>query len=192
MTKSRRRRHPLPLAVLNRKCRSAAVVWVALQDMASERGSHLVTPTREELMTRTGISRTQTISKALTALDKAGWIERNIVRQPGSGGQFVTLLRVVLLRTQQKTHRTDRTSVRSGKRTDSTGRKTPLDSSKEERGAAEDGAAPSLKVGASPGRPHEHPPTIDRIAQLEDERLASIREGKEVGGAAPVDRPRPG
>ena len=42
-------------AKLYQECRAAPVVWGVLEDMAYERGSPVITPTREQLTAATGI-----------------------------------------------------------------------------------------------------------------------------------------
>ena len=93
----KRRRKQWSLAKLCDKCPSVALVWLALLDMAAERGSSVLTPTRETLARATGIRKHRTISKSLTRLEDAAWIDR--VHVPVvSNGQRKTLLRLILRR----------------------------------------------------------------------------------------------
>jgi hypothetical protein len=52
----RKRKKQESLAALVARQRSAPAVWLALCDMADERGSRVVTPTREQLRQLTGLS----------------------------------------------------------------------------------------------------------------------------------------
>jgi hypothetical protein len=71
-------------------------------DMAEERGSSVLTPTRKMLSEATGIKKHSTVSTALTALERACWIDR--VHIPSwKDGQRTTLLRLVLRRSARKT-----------------------------------------------------------------------------------------
>lgn len=62
---------------LRKECIAALVVWHVLYDLGLESRSNTVTVTRDLLMEETRYKTARTISKALTALDKAGWIERS-------------------------------------------------------------------------------------------------------------------
>jgi len=53
------------LAQVYRSCPAAPAVWLALQDLAEQRGSLVVTPTRAHLMKLTGIRSAETVSRAL-------------------------------------------------------------------------------------------------------------------------------
>jgi hypothetical protein len=115
---NRRRHHrrtPKSLPELARDCRSALILWVALLDMAKESGRAALTPTRSELSAQTSLS-IKTISSALTALDKAGWIERQhkLVKKPN--GEPATLLRIWLLRSRPSSPARRSTSSRSRRR----------------------------------------------------------------------------
>ena len=77
---------------------SALAVWTALCDMADERGSSVLTPTRVQLAELTGIKRHKTISAALTTLEAAGWVDRVHVPVSEHGKRTATLLRIVLRR----------------------------------------------------------------------------------------------
>lgn len=72
----RKRRKVRTLAALVAICPSAAIVWIALCDFAAVRRSSVVTPTRQDIADASGINRVATISRALTALVSAGWIDR--------------------------------------------------------------------------------------------------------------------
>lgn len=105
----RGRRAPWTAARLFRACRSAPAVWLALCELAQERGgAAVVTPTRDELAKRAGVSRLPTISAALTALERAGWIERAHVPKFENGQRCATLLRIVLRRSARKSFPTAR------------------------------------------------------------------------------------
>jgi len=119
------------LARVCETCPSAARVWVALQDSAIERGSPVLTPTRESLAQATGIRRLQTISDALTALTKASWLDRIHVPVVEGGLQTATLLRLVLRRgtlqyprSKRKTLHTAKSPVGNEKRCTAKQRKT--------------------------------------------------------------------
>ncbi len=71
--------------------------------MAEERGSTMVTPTREDLSERTAIRRLPTITAALTALSEARWIRVQHVPVIQWGRRTATLLRILLLRSARKT-----------------------------------------------------------------------------------------
>lgn len=97
-----RRPKPWTLARVRRECPSAAAVYLALLDLAAERRTSLLTPTRKLLASMTGIKKHQTISQALTTLTRAGWIDLNHI--PSSNrGQRTTLLRLILRRMHRKT-----------------------------------------------------------------------------------------
>jgi hypothetical protein len=104
-TPLRKRKKQESLAALIARQRSAPTVWLALCDMADERGSRVVTPTREQLRELTGLNE-KTISAALTALEEVGWIDR--VHKPVMVGQkrVATLLRITLIRRTPLTVRT--------------------------------------------------------------------------------------
>ncbi len=91
---TKRARH-WSLARVVSKRPSAAAVWLALCDMATARGSPVVTPTRAHLREMTGRNE-KTISAALTTLEEAGWIERFHVPVNNAGKRTATLLRIVL------------------------------------------------------------------------------------------------
>ena len=98
---TRRRSKPLettwPLVRLHQAGPSAAVVWLALCELAVACGSPVATPTRPQLREMTGAA-VKTISTALTVLEKAGWIERVHVPVTVGGKRRATLLRVILRR----------------------------------------------------------------------------------------------
>jgi len=170
------------LAELRTACRDAPVVWLALCEMAAERGSNYVTPTREKLSERTGIARLKTISAALTALHQAGWIQRKHTPVSAGGQQTATLLSIILRRVPssgtsdrpyrgRKTPRTYKTHVEREIGPIARGRKTPQESSKED----------SVRCVSLCKRPHlgetseTDPPAESRIANIERERLDEIR-----------------
>lgn len=174
------------LAELRASCREAPVIWLALCEMAVERGANLVTPSRELLSKRTGIKRMKTISAALTALELAGWIQRKHVPVKQGGKQLATLILVVLNRVPQrdtvqsnhrgrKTPRMAKTTIEGEKRPSTLGRKSPQDSLKRE-------SAP-LPAGAE-RRPQTNPTHEENpITRIENERLALIRAAREAGEA---------
>lgn len=87
-------RKQLSLADVTKRRPSAVSVWVALNDLAAERGTHVVTPTRSDLAARTGLAE-QTISDALTTLHEAGWISRQVIYRKNAEG-VAGLLRIVV------------------------------------------------------------------------------------------------
>jgi len=93
-----KRRHQWPLAKVVRACPSAASVWLAMLDLAGERGSALITPTRKQLAALSGIGKLATVSRALTTLERAGWIVREHIPVKDGGVRSATLLRIVLRR----------------------------------------------------------------------------------------------
>ena len=134
VTPSRRRKKQWALSKVCRACRSAPAVWLVLADLAAERRSHLVTPTRELLSRVSGVRGLKTVSKALTTLHNAGWIERIHKPVTQSGKRTATLLRIVLRRgtyTQfrkgQTTTRTETPAVEGKERPKGKGQKTPQD-----------------------------------------------------------------
>lgn len=91
----RRKRTPVwELARLVEACRSAPIIWVGLCEAAAKHKRRRFGITREQLAKRSGILRLPTISSALAALERAGWIRRSHVYR----GDGVTLLRVALLK----------------------------------------------------------------------------------------------
>jgi len=105
-----RHRCPWTLAKLVAECSSAPAVFLALCELAAERGSHVTTPTRAILSLRTGLS-AETISKGLTALESAGWVSREHVPVKVGNVQTATLLRIVLLRRAESFRHTKPTAV---------------------------------------------------------------------------------
>lgn len=166
-TKRRRTAPPWPLARVVRDCRSAPAVWLALLDLGEERGSRLVTPTRDMLVKRTGIVRLPTISQALTLLDRAGWIEvEHIPKQDARGRRSATLLRVRLLRMERKTLATEQSAVSNEKRSISKERKTfrsPLRGRRDQHAASPVGTATADAAVESDA------------TRIERERLEAIR-----------------
>ncbi|MBK9118011.1 MAG: helix-turn-helix domain-containing protein [Phycisphaerales bacterium] len=84
-------------------CPSAVAVWLALREIAAEKSSRVLTPTREMIAVRTGIERRPTISRALTTLENAGWIARAHVPVTVGTRRAATLLRIVLCRRERST-----------------------------------------------------------------------------------------
>jgi len=105
-----------PGAALWAKSHAASNVFGALEDMAAERGSPVITPTRQQLMDTTGVRKTATISAALTALEQAGWIDRVHVPVMVGSRQTATVLRVVLRRRCPSTALTGTNAVAPVKR----------------------------------------------------------------------------
>jgi len=112
----RKRCHQWPLAKVVRECRSAAAVWLSLEDMAHERGSVVVTPTREAIAVAASLKKHDTVSEALSALEAAGWIERRHVPVFKGGRQVAVVLRIALRRIHRKTGHTVRAAVYPEKR----------------------------------------------------------------------------
>ena len=81
---------------------SAAAVWLALCDLSAARRSSVVTPTRAQVSSMTGL-RLRTVSNSLTTLEKAGWIDRAHIPVTNEGKRTATLLRIVLLRKGRST-----------------------------------------------------------------------------------------
>ena len=144
-------------------------VWLALLDLSAERGSLLVTPTRDALAKRAGIRRLETISRALTVLEGASWIERTHVPRFKDGRRTATLLRIRLRRTARKTRSTEKSAVRSEKRNGSKARKTQRLPYGERR--AQHAASPAGTAAA--GAAVESDAT-----RIERERLEAIRTAR--------------
>ncbi|MFA7279139.1 MAG: hypothetical protein WC100_03495 [Sterolibacterium sp.] len=77
--------------------RLAPAVWLALQQIANERGSPTVTPTRAQLVKLSGVNRVATISDCLSVLELAGWIDRKLM-PVNNNGKMVRMLRIKLLK----------------------------------------------------------------------------------------------
>ena len=176
--KAKRRDEPWPLAKLRDTCPSAPVVWVALCDLAAERGTPVLTPTRKLLASLTGIERLRTISTALTTLAKAGWMDRTLVPSFRDGIRK-TLLRVTLRRMGQKMTYTVKSlgvKKRPIRRSLRMGQKMTQDSYYV-REARHKAPPPSSNESASAGRAGqtEHP-----SVRIEREKLAAIRAKREA------------
>lgn len=193
----KRRRQQWTIAQVYGKRPTALVVWTALCDMADERGSSVLTPTRAHLSGLTGITRHKTISAALTTLEKAGWVDRVHVPVSEHGKRTATLLRIVLRRrgrsapltVEAKRDATTKGRLRRGRsapltgahavegaqRPKGRGRSAPLDSSKEE-GAPLAGFEAGGVAGRDPV-PSEHP-----AACIEREKMAAVRAKREADG----------
>lgn len=110
------------LAELVDKCPSAAIIWIALCELA--KGSAIVTPTRRDISDATGIARMATISNALSALNALGWIDRILVPFMDGGRQTATGVRIVLRRPYGAENASNgKSAVRSGKRAKGKARK---------------------------------------------------------------------
>jgi len=102
---ARRKRKPAwPLSKVVAVCRSAPAVWLALQNISEERRTHIVTPTRTDLSQRSGVARANTISRALSTLEEAGWLEREHVPVFEGAQRVATLLRIILRKQQIPPH----------------------------------------------------------------------------------------
>lgn len=91
------------LARMHSNCPYAAIVWLALCELAVEQGSSRVATSRNRLAEHTGIHRAPTLSRALSALEAGGWIHRihsRKRRENGSG--FATLLQVILIKATEE------------------------------------------------------------------------------------------
>lgn len=177
-----RRPKPWTLARVRRECPSAAAVYLALLDLAAERRTSLLTPTRKLLASMTGIKKHQTISQALTTLTRAGWIDLNHI--PSSNrGQRTTLLRLILRRMHRKTVLTGKLPYAPKNGAYSKHRKTVHDSPTE-RGRHKT-PPPPASAEASAGRPETTQPTEQTTqehpaARTERERLEAIRTQRET------------
>lgn len=172
------------LAELRSGCRDAPAVWLALCDLSAERGSVLITPTRETLCTMTGIKRAKTVSKGLTALVNGGWIDRELIPVTVAGRQTARLLRITLKRALTGAPNSpavkgakrplEKNAVKGAKRPYAKGRKTPFDFPTE-RGAP-------LSAGAE-RRPqtNDHAPYESESARIEREKMDAIRAAREAG-----------
>ncbi len=79
-----------------RSGRTAALLWLALEEIAQAKGSVYITPTRAILADLTGIERLPTISHALTVLHNAGWIEARVIPKFENGVRTASFLSIVL------------------------------------------------------------------------------------------------
>jgi len=173
--KRRRRGKQWTLLQVKAECRSALIVWCALLEMAGERGSRMIFPTHKRLEELTGIKRPGTLSKSITTLDAAGWIQRtnSLHNEPGKG--FVTFSRVIIRRGQYSTiSKTHKKNMIVKKRHRSNGRKTSIDSSKEERVRL---TPPPLPCGEGSSTPPS--PAIKQLSEEEYQAVA-----KRVFGSA--------
>lgn len=87
---------PLPLREVAEACVKAPLVWCALVNMA--KACHRITfkVCRSQLVNATGIQREQTISKALTVLNNAGWLlYSKRTKQTGDSWKSVVVVRLV-------------------------------------------------------------------------------------------------
>ncbi len=179
----RRQPKPWPLAKVYAECRAAPVVWLALWDMATERGAPLVFPTREGLAKDTGITRLPTITAALKALADAHWIDRIHVRVPRAGSGIATCLRVILRYGAQKTFAITSRRMANDIRSHSSAQKSFADSSYG-RGGVPKRRRPPADAGASTGRPKTHAPkkTAEEhsAVRTERERAAATRARREA------------
>jgi hypothetical protein len=177
------RKRESTLAELHADRPSAAAVYLALLDLSAERKSNVVTPTRELLAERTGVN-VKSVSNALTALQRAGWIARAHVPIFAGTRQTATLLRITLCRRGRSTTHTGRSAVEGVKRPKGKGRSTPLDSPTERGGHP----IPALSgTGIARESAPETQPTEHPSARIERERLAQIRARREARQIASAD-----
>lgn len=168
----RRRKTAWTLAQLYGKCPSALAIWDVLETLGAIRGSGIVTPTRTQLAELTGIHRLPTISRGLTVLEEAGWIDRAHVPIYRGNRQTATCLRIVLRRRERSALRTKAGAVENAQR--SKGREhSALRDFPSERG----GSRPRPLDGAedTANTLPEHP-----SVRIERERLAQIRVEREL------------
>ena len=124
--KVQRRPQQWSRAKLYRQCRAAPVVWGVLEDLAYERGSPVITPTRDQLLEATGSKTTRNISTALTTLHAAGWLIRTLVPVFEGGRQMGRLIRLTLTRKEFTTRfRKGRLSALTAKKKRSANRLSP-------------------------------------------------------------------
>lgn len=175
------------LAELRTACRDAPVVWLALCELAAERGSNYVTPTRAKLSEMTGVTRLKNISAGLTALHRAGWIQRELIPVTAGGRQTARLLRIVLckvphsgtasgVRKGRQVALTYETPVKGGRRPYAKGRQVAFDFLKE-----------GERCDMLRNRPPQdieretEPPAESTIARLEREAMERIRAARLAG-----------
>ena len=79
------------------------------------KGNPVVTPTRQRLIEASGLKDPETISRALTKLHKAGWIERVHVPKYTDGKRTATLLRIFLKRMPDYSRATDAQAIQRHK-----------------------------------------------------------------------------
>ena len=201
----RRRRRPWKLATVNKACRAAAAVYMALEDLAAPRGGRICTPTRASVSALTGIKRLRTISSALKVLHNAHWIDLHKV-QKNEGREYVTLLRIFLNGRGQKMTLTKHTSVGVKKRPTSRGQKMTHDFSYKER--KEGATSPGLLGGPGgvaqkkrstrteykPTRAHEYEAMTATDLRIEARALGDLYgrllNAREEAGARAKDKER--
>ena len=197
MSKQATKRRPKPwtLAQVRTECSSAPTVWLALMDMAEERGSSVLTPTRQILSEATGIKKHATVSMALSALERARWIDR--VHIPSwQNGQRTTLLRLVLRHSARKTVRTARAAVAPEKGAKGSARKTGADFYSVKGGGTKKPSPPPCRSGTPPGRqdtpPKKRQPEKEHPAEkIERERMEEIRTQRETKERAEQESRQP-
>ena len=145
------KRRQWSLAKITKECSSAPAVWIALEQLAAKKGTHVVTPTRDLLCKLSGLRAVKTITRALNALEAARWLDRAHFAARRANGQRVTLLKIILRYRGRKTPSIGAPSIGDEKRPQGKGRKTSPNSPTE-RGGLNDSAL-SLSVGAEPNRP---------------------------------------
>ena len=139
------------ISKVTKACRSAPAVWLALEQLAAEKGTHVVCPKRKLLCKLGGIRDVKTITLALNTLEESGWLNRGHFEAYRDDGSRVTLLKLVLLYKTQKTGAIGAPSIRPKKRIKVKTRKTGANSPTE-RGEL-NASALSLSVGAKTTRP---------------------------------------
>jgi hypothetical protein len=140
-------------------------------------GKPIVTPTRATIGKAAGIDRAPTISRALTALEAAGWIDRVHVPVTVGGRQTATLLRIVLRRRERKVFLTAHHPVENGKCSKGRERKVFQDSLKRE-GVSGPLTRPALPNDTKPEPLAElDPETKLPKALLEMQRSLAAKDG---------------
>lgn len=169
------KRRQWSLARVTKACRSAPAVWLALEQLAADKGARIVTPTRDLLCKLGGLRNVKTVTLALNTLEAAGWVDRAHFPAYRASGQRVTLLKIILRYTTQKTTRIGTPPIRPVKRsqgkTQKTGRNSPT-----ERGGL-NGSALSLSVGSEPSRPPGYREPQPITAKPSVEKITHSAEG---------------
>ena len=154
------RRREWPLAEVVQACRSAPAVWLALEVMAGEKGTNVVTPTRKKLCKRSGVRDVKTITLALNTLEAARWLDRGHFPSYRESGDRVTLLKIVLRYTTRKTDRIGAPSIRPVKRIKGKTQKTGPNSPTERGGPTRSAPLPPVEAERDPPGIYCEPPPI--------------------------------